>query len=288
MKDSKIVCIAVALVAWALGCSDGAQAPLGSGKISAAGQTQNVTQSLASGESVTIKFVWCPAGSFQMGSPTSEEDRYENEGPTHQVTISSGFWLGQYELTQGQWTKVMGTQPWNGASQVDPNKTAQHPALWISFSQVQQFMQKLNAQATHTYRLPTEAEWEYACRAGTTTRWSFGDDVSDLATYAWYRPEPADPLVQPPGYWDQWVAKATGGKQPNPWGFYDMHGNVREWVEDRYAPSYITAPLNNGYSARGGTFIHFARTTRSAARTNGYKDALYLQGFRVAWDGPAP
>ena len=133
-----------------------------------------------------IEFVWIEPGTFIMGSPESGAQRGPNEGPQHQVTISQGFWLGKYEVTQGQWEAVMGTRPWAGEEDVRSN--ANHSAVYISWEEVQQLIQKLNqAEGEGVYRLPTEAEWEYACWAGTTTRWSFGDDEKKLGDYAWYK-----------------------------------------------------------------------------------------------------
>jgi len=120
-----------------------------------------------------------------MGSPVNEPERRDNEVPQHDVTIRKGFYLGKYEMTHGQWEAVMGTTPWSGESYARAN--ASHPAVSVSWNEVQLFIQTLNAAAGDSlYRLPTEAEWEYACRAGTTTRWLFGDDESQLTNYAWY------------------------------------------------------------------------------------------------------
>ena len=124
----------------------------------------------------TMKFVRIEPGTFMMGS---------NEWPQqHQVTISKGFYLGKYEITQAQWQDVMGTTPWDGQRNVQ--NSPNHPAVYISWNDVQAFVHQLNQVAGDSlYRLPTEAEWEYACRAGTTTRWSFGDDESLVEDYAW-------------------------------------------------------------------------------------------------------
>ena len=220
--------------------------------------------SLPGGE--TMEFVWIPPGTFRMGSPESEEGRDSSEGPLHEVEISTGFYLGKYEVTQGQWGSVMGTEPWSGESYVRSNPS--HPAVWISWNDVQWFVEKLNAAAGEAvYRLPSEAEWEYACRAGTSTRWSFGDDESDLTDYAWY-------------YDNAWAAgkkyaQAVGTKLPNAWGLYDIHGNVWEWVQDRYSSSYYNRsprvdPLGPNTGSRrvirGGSFGSDAQGVRSAGR----------------------
>jgi len=216
----------------------------------------------------TMEFVWIAPGTFMMGSPDSEEGRWDNEGPQHEVTISRGFYLGKYEFTQGQWESVMGTGPWSGRSPVQ--ETPSHPAVYLSWNDVQRLVHALNEAAGDSlYRLPTEAEWEYACRAGTTTRWSFGDDESRLGDYAWYSENA----------WNvgEDYAHQVGAKLPNPWGLYDMHGNVWEWCQDWSAPYTSenqvdpTGPETGPTSsriARGGDFSPDARSTRSATRGN--------------------
>ena len=157
-----------------------------------------------------------------MGSNTGRKD----ESPVHEVEISRGFWLGKYEVTQGQWKAVMDDEPWSGRARVISDSS--HPAVIISWDEVQEFIRRINEEAgEELYRLPTEAEWEYACRAGTQTRWSFGDDTSQLKNYAWY-------------FNNTEGAKAVGSRLPNPWGLYDMHGNVWEWVQDWYDEEYYS------------------------------------------------
>jgi len=231
----------------------------------------------------TMDFVWIEPGAFTMGSPESEPKRYGHEGPQHEVTISQGFWLGQYEITQGQWEAVMGTSPWSGQAYVRADSADPvYPAVYISWNDVQAFVARLNgALGAEVYRLPTEAEWEYACRAGTTTRWSFGDDESDLGDYAWYYDN----------VWDAGLEynQPVGTKRPNPWGLYDMHGNVYEWVQDwfsSYASDALVDPQGPSSGAirvlRGGFFVSLARRTRSANRSYnspGYR--YYYIGARL-------
>ena len=212
-----------------------------------------------------MAFVWIGPGVFQMGS----DDGVSDERPVHEVEISRGFWLGKYEVTQGEWESVMGRNPSYFEGDARPVET-------VSWNDVQEFIGKLNAAAgSSVYRLPSEAEWEYACRAGTSTRWSFGDDAGRLGDYAWYRGNnsPSGP-------------KVVGGKLPNGWGLYDMHGNVWEWVNDWY--SYYNSsprvdppgPTSGSHRvARGGDFGNDARSLWSARRY------LASPGGRSSWLG---
>ena len=212
-----------------------------------------------------MAFAWIEPGVFQMGSPSSEKGHWRDEGPVHEVEISEGFWLGKYEVTQEQWEAVMGTTPWSGKSYAlsDPS----HPTVYISWDDVQEFIGRLNAAGSAVYRLPSEAEWEYACRARSTTPWSFGDDERRLTHYAWYNDNA----------WDvgEEYAHAVGTKLPNAWGLYDMHGNVWEWVQDWYDGGYYNSSprvdppgprSGSNRVVRGGAFTNNARNVRSANR----------------------
>ncbi len=222
----------------------------------------------------SMTFVWIAPGVFQMGSGSPAEGEISEEFwlpdalgglqwgdlRVHEVEISEGFWLGQYEVTQGQWEAVMGTTPWSGKRYVRENPS--HPAIYISWDDVQSFIGRLNEAAGDSlYRLPSEAEWEYACRAGTSTLWSFGDDEHHLTDYAWYRDNA------------EYDARAVGLKRPNPWGLYDMHGNVWEWVQDWFDVDYYKSsprvdprgPSSGFYRVfRGGDFYNSAQVARSA------------------------
>ena len=210
----------------------------------------------------SMEFVWIEPGVFQMGS--KDRTGRKDENPVHDVEISRGFWLGKYEITQGQWKSVMDTEPWSGRDRVESNPS--HPAVIISWDEVHEFIGRLNAAAgKELYRLPTEAEWEYACRAETDTPWSFGDDESLLTDYAWY-----DGNNYPTE-----GAKAVGSKLPNPWGLYDMHGNVWEWVWEWYDEEYYSrsvpvdpqGPTSGlGRVIRGGHFGHIVVGVRSSYR----------------------
>lgn len=217
----------------------------------------------------TMDMVWVGRGSFLMGSPADEPGRDQNEGPQHRVTISQGFYIGKYEITQAQWTSVMHAQPWAGKSHVEENP--HHPAVYISWEDVQEFTRRLNRMAgAEVYRLPTAAEWEYACRAGTATPWSFGEDDSALQKYAWY----ADNTWEV----DERYGHAVGTKLPNPWGLHDMHGNVWEWVQDWYSnePYSSSSEVDpkgptKGFLrvGRGGAFGNYGHVLRSANRSGG-------------------
>ena len=208
----------------------------------------------------SMEMVWIEPGTFMMGSPALEEGR-DGDEVQHRVRISEGFYLGKYEITEGQWGSVMG----GTAANSDFPKTS------ISWDDVQGLITKLNGGGSETYRLPTEAEWEYACRAGSTTRWSSGDDERQLGGYAWY------------GANSGYEAHEVGTKRPNGWGLYDMYGNVWEWCEDWYG-SYSsgnqvdpTGPVSGSYRViRGGGFYHGALDVRSASRgrnSPGIRDA---------------
>jgi formylglycine-generating enzyme required for sulfatase activity len=213
-----------------------------------------------------IEFVWIEAGDFVMGETRTGGERADIDGPPHRVTITRGFYLGKYPITQQVWQEVMGTAPWEGERHVRAQPNC--PAVCISWNDAQAFISRLNETAGGPlYRLPTEAEWEYACRAGTTTSWSMGDDENLLEDYAWYRANA----------WEvgERYAHAVGRKRPNSWGLYDMHGNVYEWVQDwygRYSPldqiDPAGPPKGTARVRRGGSFYFDAQSLRSAFRSH--------------------
>jgi formylglycine-generating enzyme required for sulfatase activity len=175
------------------------------------------------------EMVVIPAGSFQMGS-----NEYTDEKPPHRVSIKS-FALGKYEVTQGQWKAVMGSNP-SSFEECGDNC----PVEQVSWDDIQQYIQKLNASSGQQYRLPSEAEWEYAARAGSNGKWSFGNDDAQLGQYAWYGSNSGS------------KTHAAGGKLPNAFGLHDMHGNVWEWVQDYYHDSYSGAPSDGSAWVAGG------------------------------------
>ena len=208
-------------------------------------------------------FVWIEPGTFAMGSPESEPE-LRNERPQHQVTITRGFYLGKYEVTQEQWEAVMGTRPWEDKNWVHSHP--RHPAVYISWDAAEEFVARLNQSAGEgTYRLPTEAEWEYACRAGTVTRWSFGEGETRPGEHAWYRGNIGEGIH----------ARPVGTKRPNPWGLHDMHGNVWEWCSDWYGSDYYRSSAKvdpegpasgSARVLRGGSWVTNPWYCRSAYR----------------------
>ncbi|AKE65307.1 serine/threonine kinase [Microcystis aeruginosa NIES-2549] len=236
------------------------------------------TENLPNG--ITLEMVNLPAGQFLMGSPDSDPDARDWEKPQHQVKVNS-FAIGKYLVTQAQYEAVMGTNP----SYFKNNP--QNPVEMVTWNDAQAFCQKLSQITGKTYRLPTEAEWEYACRAGTTTRYYFGDDANQLGDYAWYIGNP------------QQTTHPVGQKKPNAWGLYDMSGNVWEWCEDDWHDNYIGAPkdgsawtINNDNRShpkclRGGSWNINPYDCRSADR--GRSNPVYVNdddGFRVACVSP--
>lgn len=220
---------------------------------------------------VPLVMVVIPAGTFSMGSTSGGDD----ERPVHEVTISQDFQLGQVEVTQAQWEAVMGMGS-NPSNFSGPDR----PVEKVSWNDAQAFIAALNSLTGETFRLPTEAEWEYACRAGTTTEYHFGESFSGAENYAWN-------MLNSGG-----EAQDVGQKLPNEFGLYDMNGNVWEWCNDWYGMNYYsispntdpTGPETGGARvARGGSWHNPAEYARSALRW--WFDATYAFdtiGFRLA------
>jgi formylglycine-generating enzyme required for sulfatase activity len=225
--------------------------------------------------SIGMRFQRIPAGSFMMGSDDGQDD----EKPRHSVTISQDVYMGVFEVTQGQWEQLMDTNP---STFTDPFL----PVETITWHDAQTFIERLNArESTTLYRLPTEAEWEYAARGGTQTPYSFGDTTDDVAAHAWY-------LVNA-----NQRTMTIGRKTPNPFGLHDVHGNVWEWVADAYDPTYYYRspgidPANTVYSGaqslRGGGWLTTLDDLRTANRGWARADlGSRMVGFRVLRDIPA-
>ncbi|MGI9470739.1 MAG: formylglycine-generating enzyme family protein [Rubripirellula sp.] len=248
-------------------------------------------------EHTEISFDMVPirGGTFVMGSPEGESDRGEDEGPQREVTVSP-FWMGKFEVTWDQYDawreeidqlrrKMMSIKAGprdvvvDGVSKPTEEYTdmsfgmgkGDYPAICMTQHAARTFCEWLSAKTGRYYRLPTEAEWEYACRAGTTTAYSFGDDPEDLDDYAWYFDNSDDTYQE------------VGQKEPNPWGLHDMHGNVAEWVLDQYDESIYgrektaTDPLNVPQTlyprvVRGGGWDDDPEMLRSAVREGSSDD----------------
>ena len=221
------------------------------------------------GKDVKLEMILIPAGKFVMGSPESEKGRSKGE-TQHEVTFTKAFYMGKYEVTQEQWESVMGNNP------SIKTKGARLPVTGVTWFDCQEFVKKLNGKTNGGYRLPTEAEWEYACRAGTTTKYSVGDKIT---------PKDAN-------YRDSKIGEpvAVGSYKPNAFGLYDMHGNVWEWCEDWYADyqaGAVTDPKGPATGERrvlrGGSFNFYVWNTRSSFRFNLSPTSRYLfYGFRLA------
>ena len=208
-------------------------------------------------ESINDNMVSIPGGTFMMGCTPEDTDCDSDEFPRHSVTLSS-FEIGRYEVTQGQWETVMGSNPSYFDTCGDDC-----PVEQVSWDNTQTFISELNSQTGLSYRLCTEAEWEYAARAGSETKWSCGDDASCLGDIAWYDANSGE------------ISHPVGQKNPNVWGLYDMSGNVWEWVNDWYdADYYDVSPTTNPKGPvtgsnrvyRGGSWYYPARICRSAFR----------------------
>jgi formylglycine-generating enzyme required for sulfatase activity len=255
-----------------------------------------------------MKLKLIPAGRFKMGS--SEDDKaasnHAGEKPQHEVTLTRPFYLGVYEVTQGEFNQITGrgysyfSAVGAGRSQVEGIATDRLPVDTVSWMETIQFCNKLSAKeglkpfydidgkqvrvsdwGGHGYRLPTEAEWEYACRAGTTTRFSFGDDEKLISEHGWHAQNSSG------------RTHGVGEKKPNPFGLFDMHGNTWEWCWDWYEAKYYNSPsasldpkgpeAGDVHVHRGGSFLNRVVDLRSAMRRTGTPTERFgYNGFRVA------
>jgi formylglycine-generating enzyme required for sulfatase activity len=226
-----------------------------------------------------MAFVYVPAGTFAMGTEgPALQGADRDEQPAHDVNITAGFWCGATEVTQAQWGRVMGRPSPSAFAGAD------RPVENVSFRDAAGFLAALNRmEGTDRYRLPTEAEWAYAARAGTSTPWSFGADPALLGEYAWYRGNSG------------METRPVATRLPNPWGLHDMHGNVWEWVSDWYGAGwYLESPQDDPQGpasgaervVRGGAFDTlppYLRSENRATQLPGASDRSV--GFRVVFTG---
>ncbi|MEM1186721.1 MAG: formylglycine-generating enzyme family protein [Planctomycetota bacterium] len=264
---------------------------------------------------LSMQLVWCPPGSFLMGSHEpaeavaeiqgGDDEEYEDEQPQHRVILTEGFWIGKCEVTQAEWISVMGTRPWGPDPYASDRPGA--AATYIAWHDAAEFCRRLTAReqrsgrlpASERYTLPTEAQWEYACRAGTSTRWSFGDSDEDLSDHAWSKTYSLDhealdllDLGDNDGEINPSDSHDVGKKLDNAWGLHDTHGNVCEWCQDWYNKQYYQkspgvnpqGPASGEFRVlRGGAWTYGPAETRSAARlgtlAGNCSDDI---GFRVA------
>jgi formylglycine-generating enzyme required for sulfatase activity len=225
--------------------------------------------------SIGMGFQLIEAGTFNMGTA-----RYAYSQPIHEVRLRNSFYIGKHEVTQAQWEAVMGSNP-------SQTKGDDLPVESVSWNDVQEFIDRLNEiEDTTKYRLPTEAEWEYAAKAGTTTSYSFGEigakEGPFLKDYAWYQANSYDRTHE------------VGEKLPNPWGLYDMHGNVAEFMQDSWVDNYSGAKedgsaVDKGESSlrvvRGGSYSSKENALESAYRTRvDPRDGNPNTGFRLVMD----
>jgi formylglycine-generating enzyme required for sulfatase activity len=231
---------------------------------------------------VEFAFAWIPPGTYARGSEPGEAGRDADEGPRHEVTLTRGFLLGVHEVTQAQWTAVMGRNPAVFRRGADAPR---RPVESVSWDDCQRFLAALNRRDAGRFRLPTEAEWEYAARAGTTTRYPWGDDPAGHATHAHGWANSRSYAITHP----------VGTKAANVWGLHDLHGNVWEWCSDWYGP-YAAGPQLDPTGPgtgrervfRGGSWYDFPPSLRSANRHRHAPGERYpAVGLRLVWEPEA-
>ena len=240
-----------------------------------------------------IEMVAIPGGTFEMGSPENEPKRHKNESPQHTVTVQP-FFMGKYPITQAQWRFVAKLSQINRKLKAEPSrfKGDNRPVEYVSWYDAVEFCDRLSKYTGRTYTLPTEAEWEYACRAGTTTPFYFGKTISSqLANYR----ASITYANEPKGEYRKQIT-SVGQFPPNAFGLYDMHGNLWEWCLDDWHSNYKGAPKNdsawissnNNRSRkvlRGGSWLSYPEYCRSASRSNLYGSSHLLKnddvGFRI-------
>jgi formylglycine-generating enzyme required for sulfatase activity len=254
------------------------------------------------GEGVRLTMMQIPAGWFVMGAPEEEEGSEDNERPQHEVSVP-GFFMGRYPVTQAQWRSVAGYEPIDRELDPDPSrfKGDNRPVEQVSWGDAKEFCRRLSVKSGREYRLPSEAEWEYACRAGTTTPFHFGETLdAEIANYNAQDEQFGFKPVYGAGKKGEYREETTevGIFPANEWGLHDMHGNVWEWCEDDWHASYEGAPTdgsawlnreneNSTKIMRGGSWRYAPRRCRSAYRDYYSRDGRpYVVGFRVACAAP--
>ncbi|MEM9364585.1 MAG: SUMF1/EgtB/PvdO family nonheme iron enzyme [Planctomycetota bacterium] len=227
-----------------------------------------------------IKMILIPAGTFSMGSPSTNAITATDTNPRHPISISRSFYMAETEVTQTQWRSVMGTKPWEGSDRV--LEGPEYPATHVSWEDAVLYCQRLSLKEQRTYRLPTEAEWEYACRGGTDTVYCFGDEPSALADHGWFH--------QNAYAAGENHAHRVAQKRPNAFGLFDMHGNVWEWCSDWYSRDFYTksrsidpsGPSSGAYRVlRGGCWGNYDWLCGSASRYRlAPNSKTFIHGFR--------
>jgi formylglycine-generating enzyme required for sulfatase activity len=245
--------------------------------------------------SLGMELVLIPAGTFKMGSPKTEAERVDDEAQ-HEVKITKPFFIGMHEVTQGQYEKIMGNNPSHFSPKGQGKErakgdTSKLPVEQVSWKQAKEFCKKLSdtdaeKKAGRSYRLPTEAEWEYACRGKTKTATHFGNELNTQANFCGLAPYP----IRGKRGFDEGNTREVGSYDPNEFGLFDMHGNVHEWCEDWYAPYKTdgvqtdpTGPMMGEKRVfRGGCWLSLGRGCRSATRHSLPPDSVhYGIGIRV-------
>ncbi len=251
--------------------------------------SETILIELPGGEAMRLR--WIEPGELYMGSQSGEAGRVGDEGPQTKVIISDGFWIGQTPVTQGEWRALMRSSVANQRDKANPRwhlrgEGSRFPMYYVNWDEAMAFCELLTERERRAgrlphgfiYTLPSEAQWEYVARAGSSSRWSFGDDISALGAYGWFDGNSGE------------ASREVGSARPNPWGLYDMHGNVWEWTRSWYGayPGGVITDYEGARSggervARGGSWYHSAEHSRSARRNKSDpKDRFFFTGFRVA------
>ncbi|MGK7872406.1 MAG: SUMF1/EgtB/PvdO family nonheme iron enzyme [Xenococcaceae cyanobacterium] len=242
------------------------------------------------GKGINLEMVYIPGGTFTMGSPPEEKDSYDDERPQHEVTVQP-FFMGKFQVTQAQWRAIASLPKIDIDLELDPShfKGDSRPVEKVNWYEAVEFCKRLSKATERDYRLPSEAEWEYACRAGTSTPFYFGETITgELANYDASNTYAAEPSGE-----DRGETTPVGQFPPNGFGLYDMHGNVFEWCSDNWHRNYEGAPTDgnawtgdendNRYLVRGGSYYNQPQYCRSAYRDDDdWRDGRHdFDGFRV-------